>query len=117
VARCHRVQRWTIGVLLLTAAATFIPSIKNAPVYLAPICSGIAGFWIAAERALGFGARWRYHREMMSGYEGILDMLDFYQGLPTSEQPKYARDIFTALHALRSRESAIPNAGTSSQPT
>jgi hypothetical protein len=84
---------------------------------VAPLCSGIAGFWIAAERALGFGARWRYHREMKSGYEAIIDMLDFYQGLPASEQPKYARDIFTALYALRSRESAIPNAGSAAQPT
>lgn len=105
----------TISVLALTAAATLLPSTSYA--WLAPMCAAVAGFCVASERALGFGARWRYHREMRFAYESIVDMLGFYQYIPRSERPKYIRDIFTALYAVRSRESAIPNAGTNSEPT
>lgn len=108
----------TIVVLILTMLATILPStLPNAPGWLAPLCSALAGLLVAMERALGFGARWRYHREMRFSYEAIVDMLEFYPLAPASERPKYARDIFTALYALRSRESAIPNAGTNSAPT
>lgn len=109
----------TILVLLLTAMATLLPSSlpKDTFVWAAPVCSALAGLFVAMERALGFGARWRYHREMKSGYESIIDMLEFFPVLPAPEQPKYARDIYAALYAVRSRESAIPNAGTNSAPT
>ena len=69
------------------------------------------------ERALGFGSRWRYHREMYYSYDAIIDMLEFCPVVPEAEQPKYVRDIFTALYAVRSRESAIPNAGSNAPPT
>ncbi|MDX1968088.1 MAG: hypothetical protein SFV23_13010, partial [Planctomycetaceae bacterium] len=85
--------------------------------WIAPLCAGLAGVLVAMERALGFGARWRYHRDMFYGYAAIIDMLEFYPAIPPSEQSKYGRDIFTALYALRSRESAIPNAGTNTSPT
>jgi hypothetical protein len=54
---------------------------------------------------------------MKSTYETIIDMLGFYPLAPAGERAKYARDIFTALYAVRSRESAIPNAGTNPAPT
>ena len=109
----------TIVVLVLTGLATLLPSVlpKEAFPWAAPLCAALAGLLVAMERALGFGARWRYHREMRSSYESIVDMLEFYPILPLSERPKYARDIFVSLYAVRSRESAIPNAGTNSQPT
>ncbi len=109
----------TILVLLLTTLATLLPSIPSSTpfTWAAPLCSGLAGLFVAMERALGFGARWRYHREMRFAYESIIDMLDFFPVIPASERPKYIRDIFAALYAVRSRESAIPNAGTHSAPT
>jgi hypothetical protein len=109
----------TILVLALTALATFLPTALSAgqATWAAPLCSAIAGLFIAMERALGFGARWRFHKEMENAYVAILDMLDFYPLLPESEKPKYARDIFGALYAVRSRESAIPNSGTNAAPT
>ncbi|MFS2069795.1 hypothetical protein ACEN9D_13610 [Pseudomonas sp. CT11-2] len=105
----------TILVLLLTTLATLLPATNFT--WVAPLCSALAGLFVAMERALGFGARWRYHREMRFAYESIIDMLDFLPVIPASERPKYIRDIFTALYAVRSRESAIPNAGTNSAPT
>jgi hypothetical protein len=109
----------TILVLALTALATLLPSaIPDGEVkWAAPLCSALAGLFVAMERALGFGARWRYHREMKSAYESIIDMLEFYPILPVAERPKYARDIYASLYAVRSRESAIPNAGTNAAPT
>ena len=109
----------TIVVMVLTGLATLLPTLvpKDAFPWAAPLCAAMAGLLVAMERALGFGARWRYHREMRSSYESIVDMLEFYPILPLSERPKYARDIFAALYAVRSRESAIPNAGANSQPT
>lgn len=109
----------TILVLILTMLATLLPSALPADrfTWAAPLCAALAGLFVAMERALGFGARWRFHREMRFSYEAIIDMLEFYPLLPASERAKYARDIFTALYALRSRESAIPNAGTNSAPT
>ncbi|WP_223488775.1 hypothetical protein [Pseudomonas sp. A-RE-19] len=105
----------TILVLLLTTLATLLPSTNFT--WVAPLCSALAGLFVAMERALGFGARWRYHREMRFAYESIIDMLDFFPVIPAPERPKYIRDIFAALYAVRSRESAIPNAGTNSAPT
>jgi hypothetical protein len=87
------------------------------PNWIAPLFAGLAGVFVAMERALGFGARWRYHCDMYYGYDAIIDMLAFYPVVPPNEQSKYARDIYTALYALRSRESAIPNAGTNTSPT
>lgn len=109
----------TILVLVLTALATFLPTVlaDGQATWAAPLCSAITGLFIAMERALGFGARWRFHTEMENAYVAIGDMLDFYPMLPASEQSKYARDIFSALYAVRSRESAIPNAGTNSAAT
>src|SRR5437870_503029 len=52
----------TILVLLLTTLATLLPSTTYT--WAAPLCSALAGLFVAMERALGFGARWRYHREM-----------------------------------------------------
>jgi hypothetical protein len=109
----------TALVLTLTAAAAFVPSlnIHEGLKWIAPLCAAVSGVLVATERALGFGARWRYHRDMYYGYSAILDMFEFYPAIPPSEQSKYGRDIFNALYALRSRESAIPNAGANSAPT
>ncbi len=104
----------TILVLVLTMLATFLPS-NHFP--WGPLCAGLAGLFVAMERALGFGARWRFHREMRSAYQAIIDMLEFIPFLPSSERPNYVRDIFAALYGVRSRESAIPNAGTIAAPT
>jgi hypothetical protein len=109
----------TILVLLLTGLATVLPSTvpDDAFKWAGPVCSALAGLFVAMERALGFGARWRYHREMKSAYQSIIDMLEFFPILPAAERPKYARDIYASLYAVRSRESAIPNAGTNAAPT
>ena len=103
----------TVVVLFLTAATSVVSGLGATVVasWVPATLSALAGILVAAERALGFGARWRYHREMRSSYEAISDMIDFYPALPEEEKPKYLKDIFTALYAVRGKESAIPNSG------
>jgi hypothetical protein len=105
----------TLLTLIFTAtAALFAGKIfGDSLTYVGAILSSIAGVLVAAERALAFGARWRFHHEMRGGYRSIMDMIDFAGLLPNGpEKAKYTRDIWTALYALRSRESAIPGSGT-----
>jgi len=108
----------TLLTLTLTAAAALFSSktFGDSLTYIGAIFSSIAGVLVAAERALAFGARWRFHHEMRSGYRSIVDMIDFAALLPSGpEKEKYTRDIWAALYALRSRESAIPGSGTAPQ--
>ncbi|MGF1481279.1 MAG: hypothetical protein ACFB4I_17645 [Cyanophyceae cyanobacterium] len=101
----------TVVVLVFTAASAFVTSISSAPDWIAALFAGLSGVLVATEPALGCGARWRFHREMYFAYVAVIDRLEFYQFIPQTAQSKYLRDIFTALYAVRSRESAISNAG------
>ena len=110
----------TILQLAFTAAASFLPGsnwIPNAP-FLAGICAALAALLITIERSLSFGARWRFHTEMQTGYKSILDMIDFYQCITAEdEKTKYRANIWNALYALRSREGGIPGGSTSTTST
>jgi len=91
--------------------------IPNAP-FLAGICAALAALLITIERSLSFGARWRFHTEMQTGYKSILDMIDFYQCITADDdKAKYRSNIWNALYALRSREGGIPGGSTSSTST
>jgi hypothetical protein len=81
--------------------------------WVAPTLAALAGLAIGVERTLGLGTRWRFHTELKNGYISLKDMIDFYHLLPAVEQDKYLKDIWNALYALRSREAAIPNSGSS----
>ncbi|MBK7357180.1 hypothetical protein [Propionivibrio sp.] len=108
----------TLLTLTFTAASALFSSqaFGEKLTFVAAILSSVAGVLVAAERALAFGARWRFHHEMRSGYRSIVDMIDFAALLPDGpEKAKYTKDIWTALYALRSRESAIPGSGTTPQ--
>jgi hypothetical protein len=106
----------TLLVLLFTTAAALLPAWDLgdfAPI--PPALSGVAALLVGAERALGFGARWRYHRAMTAGYKSVLDEIDFLlamkPNLTEDDQLKYAREALANLHALRRQESGIPGAG------
>jgi hypothetical protein len=108
----------TMLTIALTATASLVSSsvFGNDTAWLGAVFSALTGVMIAAERALAFGARWRFHHEMRSGYLQVVDMVDFACLLPSGrERDKYLKDIWTALYALRSRESAIPGSGTAPQ--
>ena len=110
----------TILQLALTAAASFLPGsnwIPNAP-FLAGICAALAALLITIERSLSFGARWRFHTEMQTGYKSIVDMIDFYQCITADDdKAKYRSNIWNVLYALRSREGGIPGGSTSRTST
>jgi hypothetical protein len=77
----------TIVILFATTFATFAPSIitGSTGTGVAQVLTGLATFLVALLRALSFGERWTYNREMESGYNAILDMIDFYALVPPDE--------------------------------
>lgn len=101
----------TAAVLLATAIATFLPTDFD-PDWLPRALTGFAAFWIGLERALGFGARWRYHREMRASYRGLMQTIDFYLAtkdeLPVEESQQLRRDILEKMALLQHREGGIP---------
>ena len=107
----------TVLILLLTGAVSVLSG-KVVPLdshqWLPSVLSAIAGLFVALERSLGFGPRWRFHTEMKAGYKTVSDMIDFYFIIPDEEREQKAKirnEIWQSLNALRSRESAIPNSG------
>lgn len=73
-----------------------------------------AGVFVAAERSLAFGARWRFHEEMRNRYNALIDQIEFIQYLPATERAKYLQEIWASLYALRARDAAIPGTGAAS---
>jgi hypothetical protein len=107
----------TVAVLLATSTATLLPDNLGRFFWIPKVLTGFAAFWVALERALSFGARWRFHVEMLNGYRTIEDMIDFYKLLPADERPKYLQDIFRELYTLRRREAGIPGSGVGASQT
>ena len=77
------------------------------------IASALAAFCISLERALGFGARWRYHREMKSSYRNLLDGMAFVNVLPAERRQAFWDDWWAKLLAMRGKEGDLPNSGGS----
>ena len=59
----------TLLTLAFTATAALFSSktFGDSFTYVGAIFSSLAGMLVAAERALAFGARWRFHHEMRGG--------------------------------------------------
>jgi hypothetical protein len=94
-----------------SAAAFLGPVDLDSWEWVPPALSGLAAFLVAMERALNFGARWRYQLAMRAGYEHVLDQIDFLRTLPEEEQKRYRAEIVAELRALRRREGMIPGVG------
>jgi hypothetical protein len=110
----------TVVILLLTGAVSVLSGkvvlVGDSFQWLPAVLSALAGLFVALERSLGFGPRWRFHTEMKAGYRTVSDMIDFYFIIPEEEKDQRTRirnEIWQSLNALRSRESAIPNSGGS----
>jgi hypothetical protein len=110
----------TVLVLLLTSAATFLGA-QSLGVYdfVVPLLSGTAAFLVGLERALDFGARWRYHANMRAGYEAILDQIEFLTAVDPVLTPEDrlagCRQIRDALSVLRRQEAGLPGIGGAHQ--
>lgn len=102
----------------------------NSSVIIAILCSSIASLlvesfpiWakvlslataaiVAIDRALNWGARWIYHRQMRHEYLLILARIDLVENanaqFSDEERKKYFMLIFDDLFVLRKKESLIP---------
>ena len=98
-----------------------VPRAAVAGVYdfVVPPLSGTAAFLVGLERALGFGACWRYHARMRAGYEAVLDQIEFLTAvgpaLTAGDRLAYCREIRVALRVLRRQEAGLPRVGGADQ--
>jgi hypothetical protein len=98
--------------LVLAAFSSVAANYPNWAV-LVSIASAVAGLCIALERALGFGARWRFHMEMKNAYRNLQDGVSFEALLPAARKEAFLNDWWARLVYLRNRESLLPNTGGS----
>jgi hypothetical protein len=99
----------TVLVLALTSAASFLePGALGSWSWLPRAISGAAAIIIGIERSLSVGQRWRFHIEQESGYQTVLDRINFLRLMPELEKPAYVKAIWDSLKGLREREAAIP---------
>jgi len=98
----------TALALAATSTATIIPT---SYAIWAKAAAAVATFTIAVARALDFGGRWRWHIEMRTGYQALVDRIDEVAVLPDAEQLDAIRKIYDKLEALRLREGAVPGSG------
>lgn len=95
----------TVLALAATTAATILPEGYST---LTRILTGLATFLIAIIRALNFGMRWRFHKEMKSKYQNLLDAATLVPSFPEDKQLKAVQAIHSRLSALRVLEGAMP---------
>ena len=107
----------TVLTLILTASAS-LASAGQAGFNKewAPALAAFATVLIGVDRALGFGAKQRFHTEMKHGYLTVKDMLDFIPPQPISVREKWIQDAWARLHDLRSRKGQIVSAGGDGPP-
>lgn len=99
-------------VLLCTTLATYLPDTQTQIAnWLPQVLTAIATFWVALDRALTFGSRWRFHLSQKYGYRRILDRLSFYSTIPTPEREKHIKETLMQLDIVRSQESDMPGIG------
>jgi hypothetical protein len=109
----------TVALLAATSMATFLsPSFD--PDWVPRALTGFAAFWIALERALNFGGRWRYHRQMKAGYENVISRIELYtataQQLTPDEVKEFRDSVASEITSLQQREADIPTGEPAPQP-
>ena len=76
------------------------------------ILAGISALLITVDKALNWGERWIYHRQMRHDYLIVLNKIDFYENLPsifTDEERKvYFLEIYSDLYNIRRKEASMP---------
>ena len=103
-----------LSLVLSTFSAVVAPWGESYSIYVS-VAPAAAGLCIAIERALGIGARWRYHTEMKNSYRILQDGIDFMHTLPDDKRESFLNDWWNRLIALRAREGQIPNSGGGAQ--
>lgn len=100
----------TVLILIFTATAAFLDPawLGTTWAWLPRALAALAALLVGLERALSFGARWRFHRDLYSAYSYVLDKIDTMECGPDQEKDAHFKEILDALKVARSRESGIP---------
>jgi hypothetical protein len=106
----------TVLTLLATTTVALLPDESTIPVggvqiSVPKLLTVLATFLVAIERALAFGARWRFHLRMWSGYSTVKAMIAFQRILPSAGD---LEDIRRRLSDLAAQEDGVPGNGQTS---
>lgn len=104
------------GAVFLAITATSSAAMFANNLGLAKILSGIGALLVALERALSWGGRWRYERQMRNNYLVIQAKINFFENLPSTfsdeEKKKIFQEVYSELYDLRKREGDKPGSGS-----
>jgi hypothetical protein len=101
----------TIVVIFLLFLAALLPAAAGASLIASKLLAGLGAAWIAADRALQFGPRWRFHTEMRAGYEAAQLSITTFDANEPDAQPEAYRKIKESIDLLIERERTIPGIG------
>ena len=111
---------YNVGVVLAIGCASAAVILTDYNPMIAKILSAFTAVVIAIDRALHFGERWIYHRQMRHEYLLILARIDLVENMneefSQEEKKKYFLLIFDDLFALRRRESLVPGVTNIEKP-
>ena len=104
------------GAIFLAITSTSSAAMFAENLHLVKILSGIGALLIALERALSWGGRWRYERQMRNNYLIIQAKINFFENLPPSfsdeEKKKIFQEVYADLYELRKLEGNKPGSGS-----
>jgi hypothetical protein len=103
---------YNASVVLAIACASAAGIFIDLYPLIAKILSAFTAIIVATDRALHFGERWIYHRQMRHEYLLILARIDELENMndqfTEDEKKKYFLLIFDELLALKKKESTVP---------
>ena len=100
----------TIAALALSAFSTVAAMFPNWAICVT-VASAIATLCIGIERALGLGARWRYHIAMRSAYRQLEDGISWVKNVPEDRKQRFLDNWWATLVAVRKDETQAPTYG------
>lgn len=102
-----------IAALAASIAAGFSDEVSSfgAPTWFSPLLGMFAATWIAVDKRLSFGGRWRHHRSIYQELDGIEDSLIFLATKDAQDADRELPSILQKISDTRARAAEIPGAG------
>jgi hypothetical protein len=97
--------------IICTSSAAILP-LNPDDTWITKLLAGVGAIIISLDRALNFGSRWVYHRQMRHGYLSIAAKISFYENLPLGyseeEKKKIFQEIYQGYYLMKQKEAEIP---------
>lgn len=83
------------------------------PDWVGPIMGMVAAIWIAIDKRLSFGDRWKFHRGLAQSYAGLTDRLILLvDESDPGKQREGLEQVVADLKTVRTESRNIPGAGS-----